>query len=168
MIANDLAFSDVTRRFASALLLLSASSALAQYGGLEPVTARSTSGQFVVRGIPQGPPRARDGDAEVNYLRLDPMLTAVSLDRIRQLVQGELNLPEKWRGLITVNTLVPVICSASRGSAMCGRLSSVPKDAAKPTARANTTAAASIAQGGAPTFASSRARADSRSILAFF
>ncbi len=93
-----------TRRVASALLLIAASSAFAQNGGLEPVTARSTSGQFVVRGIPQGPPRALSGEIEVSYLRLDPMLTAVSLERIKQSVQGELNMPGKWRGLITVNT----------------------------------------------------------------
>lgn len=73
-------------------------------GELTPVTARSTSGQFVVRGLPQAPPRTRVSGQEVSYLRLDPALTAVSLERVRQILNGELNLPEKWHGLITVTT----------------------------------------------------------------
>ncbi|MEY2408895.1 MAG: hypothetical protein QOF48_1565 [Verrucomicrobiota bacterium] len=73
-------------------------------GGMDVVSARSTSGQFIVRGIPQGTPRSRPGDADVSYLRLDPMLTAVSLERIKQNVHAALNLPDKWRGLITVTT----------------------------------------------------------------
>ena len=71
---------------------------------LDPLVARSASGQFVVRGIPQGPPRTRNFTGEVSYLRIDPSLTAVSLERIRQTLYGELDLPDKWRGLVTVNT----------------------------------------------------------------
>jgi hypothetical protein len=79
-------------------------SAFAQPVELSPVTARSTSGQFVVRGLPQGLPRTRSSSSEVSYLRLDPSLTAVSLERIRQILNGELNLSDKWRGLISVAT----------------------------------------------------------------
>jgi len=71
---------------------------------LEALVARSTSGQFVVRGLPQGPLRSGQATSEVNYLRLDPSLTAVSLERIRQSIFGELSIPDKWRGLVTVNT----------------------------------------------------------------
>ncbi|HEU0008425.1 MAG TPA: hypothetical protein VFT34_01270, partial [Verrucomicrobiae bacterium] len=48
----------------------------------EALVARSTSGQFVVRGLPQGPLRSGQSTSEVGYLRLDPSLTAVSLERI--------------------------------------------------------------------------------------
>ena len=75
---------------------------------LEALVARSTSGQFVVRGLPQGPLRSGASTSEVSYLRLDPSLTAVSLERIRQSVYGELNIPDKWRGLVTVNTFPAV------------------------------------------------------------
>ena len=70
----------------------------------ESFVARSTSGQFVVRGLPQGPLRSGQSTAEVGYLRLDPSLTAVSLERIRRSLYGELNIPDKWRGLVTVST----------------------------------------------------------------
>ena len=72
--------------------------------GLEPVTIRSQSGQFIVRGLPMGAPVSGYSTSTVNYLRLDPTLTAVSLERIRHAVLAELGLPEKWRGLITVST----------------------------------------------------------------
>ena len=51
-----------------------------------------------------GAPVTGYSTSSVNYLRLDPTLTAVSLERIRHAVQAELRLPEKWRGLITVST----------------------------------------------------------------
>ena len=70
----------------------------------EAFVARSTSGQFVVRGLPQGPLRSGQSTSEVGYLRLDPSLTAVSLERIRQSLYGELSIPDKWRGLVTVST----------------------------------------------------------------
>lgn len=57
-----------------------------------------------MRGLPQGPLRSGQSTSEVAYLRLDPALTAVSLERIRQALYGELNIPDKWRGPVTVNT----------------------------------------------------------------
>ena len=71
---------------------------------IEAIVARSTSGQFVVRGLPQGPLRSGQSTSEVAYLRLDPSLTVASLERIRQSIYGELMIPDKWRGLVTVNT----------------------------------------------------------------
>jgi hypothetical protein len=74
---------------------------------LEPVTVRSHSGQFIVRGLPRGAPITGYVTSAVDYVRLDPKITTVALERIRQAVLGELGLPEQWRGLITVN-LKPV------------------------------------------------------------
>jgi hypothetical protein len=72
---------------------------------LEPVSIRSQSGQFMVRGLPLGAPVSGFSTSTVPYLRLDPTLTAVSLERIRQtLVEDTLGLKAKWRGLITVAT----------------------------------------------------------------
>ena len=85
-------------------LLAALAAPAASPGVLEPISARSTSGQFVVRGLPQGSPVEQFGNSRVGYLRLDPMLTAISLERIKQIVQEELNMPAKWRGLITVQT----------------------------------------------------------------
>jgi hypothetical protein len=70
----------------------------------EPVTTRSQSGQFIVRGLPMGAPVSGYSTSAVQYLRLDPTLTAVSLERIRQAMLAELGLPDEWRGLITVST----------------------------------------------------------------
>jgi len=70
---------------------------------LEPVTVRSQSGQFVVRGLPRGAPLSGYVTSVVDYVRLDPTITAIALERIRQAVLTELGLPDKWRGLITVN-----------------------------------------------------------------
>ncbi len=70
----------------------------------QPVTIRSQSGQFVVRGMPQGLPSPTGSTSTVQYLRLDPNLTAVSLERIRQAVQTELGLPNRWQGMISVVT----------------------------------------------------------------
>jgi hypothetical protein len=72
---------------------------------LDPVSIRSQSGQFIVRGLPLGPPVSGFSTSTVPYLRLDPTLTAVTLERIRQtLVEDTLGLKGKWRGLITVTT----------------------------------------------------------------
>lgn len=65
---------------------------------------RSQSGQFIVRGLPQGPPATGYSTSRVSYLRLDPSLTAVSLDRIRSALATELGLGEKWSSPIHVNT----------------------------------------------------------------
>lgn len=70
--------------------------------GLEPIVVRSQSGQFIVRGLPLGPPQAGFSTSPVQYVRLDPSLTAVSLERIREVIIEELRLPNQWRGLIQV------------------------------------------------------------------
>ena len=91
--------------FWNALLLAVVTAFLCQGSAMfaaEPITVRSQSGQFLVRGLPLGIPVARYSTSAVPYLRLDPTLTAVSLDRIRQTIQTELKLPNEWRGLITV------------------------------------------------------------------
>jgi len=81
--------------------------ALGAVGEPKPVTIHSQSGQFVVRGLPQGRPLTSSSTPVVQYLRLDPNLTAISLERIRQAIQTELNWPNHWRGMINVAT-VPV------------------------------------------------------------
>jgi len=76
---------------------------LPSIAALEPVSVRSQSGQFLVRGLPLGAPVSGFPTSAVQYLRLDPTLTAVSLERVRQtLVEDMLGLKMKWRGLITV------------------------------------------------------------------
>jgi len=78
---------------------------LPSIAALEPVSIRSRSGQFMVRGLPLGSPISGFSTSAVPYLRLDPTLTAVSLERIRQtLVEDMLGLKAQWRGLITVAT----------------------------------------------------------------
>ena len=75
--------------------------------GLEPVTVRSQSGQFLVRGLPRGVPSSGYSTSPIQFVRLDPTITAISFERVRQAILNELNLPDKWRGLITI-TLHPV------------------------------------------------------------
>ena len=70
----------------------------------EPLTARSQSGQFLVRGLRTGAAFSGYSTSTVHYLRLDPTLTAISLERIRQAITDELGLKDRWRGLITVTT----------------------------------------------------------------
>lgn len=70
----------------------------------EPVTVRSQSGQFIVRGLPLDASWARYPTGAVNYLRLDPSIAAVALQRIRHAAFGELGLDESWRGPVRVNT----------------------------------------------------------------
>ncbi len=84
------------------LALIAPSSGVA--AGMEPVSVRSQSGAFLVRGVPLGPPPTGYSTSAVQYLRLDPTLTAVSLERIRQSALAELLLKDQWRGLITVTT----------------------------------------------------------------
>lgn len=71
---------------------------------LEPVNVRSQSGQFLVRGLPLGAPVSGYSTSVVQYLRLDPTLTAVSLERIKQSILGELGMKDQWRGLISITT----------------------------------------------------------------
>jgi hypothetical protein len=70
----------------------------------DPVTVRSQSGQFAVRGLPLGTNFTRSPTSQVDYLRLDPALTAISLERIRQAVLSTLGLPDKVKGPIHVST----------------------------------------------------------------
>jgi hypothetical protein len=70
---------------------------------LEPVTVRSQSGQFMVRGLPRGAPLSGYATSAVDYVRLDPTITTIALERIRQAVLDELGLPNQWRGLVTVH-----------------------------------------------------------------
>jgi hypothetical protein len=46
----------------------------------KPITVRSQSGQFVVSGLPMGSPLRSWSTSTVQYVRLDPNLTAVSLE----------------------------------------------------------------------------------------
>ena len=86
------------------LLFLLVSAAVGTARALEPVTVRSQSGQFIVHGLPLSVPQSGYSTSVVKYLRLDPTLTAISLERIRQAIYGELGMREQWRGLITVTT----------------------------------------------------------------
>jgi hypothetical protein len=86
------------------ILFLLLSLAAAPAGGIEPITVRGQSGQFVVRGLPMGPPPSGSSTGAVSYLRLDPTLTAVSLERIRRSLAAELGLGDQWRSPITVTT----------------------------------------------------------------
>src|SRR5262245_39629925 len=70
----------------------------------DPLTVRSQSGQFVVHGLPMSPALAGFPTSAVQYLRLDPNLLAVSLERIRQAIRAELEWPDQWQGLIHVVT----------------------------------------------------------------
>jgi hypothetical protein len=79
-------------------------SALACAGaGFDQVVLRSRSGQFLVRGLPvQTPAGGLTRTSSVSYVRVDPAALAVSLDRIRQAVLGELKLNAAWVGAISV------------------------------------------------------------------
>jgi hypothetical protein len=70
----------------------------------DPLTVRSQSGQFIVHGLPMNPALAGFPTSAVQYIRLDPNLTAVSLERIRQAIRAELEWPDQWQGLIHVVT----------------------------------------------------------------
>ncbi len=68
-----------------------------------PVLARSKSGQFVVRGLPVEAPAAGSGNAdEVDYVRLDPSVLTISLERIKTALLAELRQTDAWRGTIYV------------------------------------------------------------------
>lgn len=82
---------------------------VATSSGAEAVNVRSQSGQFLVRGLPMtapawGYPTSTVEYLSLEYLRLDPNLTAVSLERIKQSVLSELRLKDQWRGLISFTT----------------------------------------------------------------
>lgn len=63
------------------------------------VSVRSNSRQFVVYGIPLKQKPLLDQRSRV---RLDPSLLAVSCERIKQALLGELGLPDRWRGKVLV------------------------------------------------------------------
>lgn len=86
------------------LLLLLLATGASHAAGPEPVNVRSQSGAFLVRGVPLGPPPSGYATGAVQYLRLDPTLTAVSLERIRDALLTELAFKDQWRSLITVQT----------------------------------------------------------------
>lgn len=64
------------------------------------IAVRSRSGQFVVYGHPPQPqPSGRVTDPlGTNFVRLEPALVAVSCERIKQALLGELGAPDRWRG----------------------------------------------------------------------
>src|ERR1043166_3369278 len=70
---------------------------------VDPVTLRSHSGQFLVRGLPlmRRAPVA-DTNSEVAYVRLDPTLLAVSCERVKSALLEELGMKDQWRGKILV------------------------------------------------------------------
>ncbi len=70
----------------------------------EARTLRSRSGQFIVRGLPLGAfPASGISTSEVSYVRLDPAVSSVSCERIKQAVLEELGAKDEWRGAVTVN-----------------------------------------------------------------
>lgn len=69
----------------------------------ESVSVRSRSGQFIVHGRPNTVSFGSSASG-ATYLRLDPTLTAISLERVRQAVLSELALPDRVRTPIHVRT----------------------------------------------------------------
>ena len=66
---------------------------------MEPITLRSQSGQFVVRGLPLGQSlTALSIPGGVSYVQLDPALLTVTLERIKAAVLTKLNLRDEWQG----------------------------------------------------------------------
>ena len=93
-----------TRVLRGAMMLAGWAAATFSSFALEPVNVRSQSGQFLVRGLPLGAPVTGYSTSVVQYLRLDPTLTTVSLERIKQAILGELGMKDQWRGLISITT----------------------------------------------------------------
>lgn len=70
----------------------------------EPLTLRSHSGQFLVRGLPLNAPwLAPAPNSPVTYVRLDPTLLAVSCERIKAAVLEELAMKDVWRGKVYIS-----------------------------------------------------------------
>jgi hypothetical protein len=92
-----------TRPAITACLLLELSSAAVF--SVEPLTLRSRSGQFVVRGIPVGTtaPFNPAPKSEITFVRLDPALLAVSCERIKDALLNELDSRDQWRGKVYVS-----------------------------------------------------------------
>jgi hypothetical protein len=84
-------------------LLAGLGAATTTFAAPDPVSVRSRSGQFIVHGRPNPAPAVRP-PADATFLRLDPTLTAVSLERVRQAILTELLLPDRVRAAIHVST----------------------------------------------------------------
>lgn len=70
----------------------------------EPMTVRSQSGQFLVRGLPWATPLASSTPLPgVSYVRLDPKLVTVSCERIKEALLQELRMNDQWRGAIYIS-----------------------------------------------------------------
>ena len=81
-----------------ALLLLALSFPTALPG---EQTLRSRSGQFIVSGLPFTPRFVHQTTTnQVDYVRLDPAVLAVSCERIKERLLTELGLSDNWRGTV--------------------------------------------------------------------
>ena len=77
---------------------------LASVFAAEPLTLRSRSGQFIVRGFPAGVPFLNGAPTSgVTYVRLDPAALVVSCERIKDALLAELAWRDYWRGQIYVS-----------------------------------------------------------------
>ncbi len=86
-------------------LLLLAHSAWAQSRLVQPVTARSHSGQFLIQGLAQPYPLSDNlrRSAATNWIRLTPPLAAVSCERIKEALLERLDCRDRWQGRIFVS-----------------------------------------------------------------
>lgn len=90
----------IKARCSIAILLL----LLAGFGAsaLETVTVRSRSGQFLIRGLPLNTENFGGTTNSLSYVRLDPRVFAVSCERIKEAVLGELGMVDHWKGMIAI------------------------------------------------------------------
>ena len=87
----------------AALMLIVLLGAAGADGADGPVLARSKSGQFVVRGLPvDGASVVAANTNAVDYVRLDPSVLTISLERIKTALLAELRQSDGWRGTIYV------------------------------------------------------------------
>jgi hypothetical protein len=69
----------------------------------ETLTARSLSGQFTVndaRTMPSPAALGRFVATNASFIRLEPALVSISCERIKQLLNRELEAPDAWRGKV--------------------------------------------------------------------
>jgi hypothetical protein len=94
------------RRHALCLVFSFAAWAVARAQILQPgvAQARSSSGQFVIQSLPLPAPSREVAELETrtNFVRLDPTLLPVSIERIRELLWSELGARPTWSGKIFV------------------------------------------------------------------
>ncbi|MBI3849519.1 MAG: hypothetical protein HY298_04400 [Verrucomicrobia bacterium] len=69
---------------------------------LDPVTARSTTGQFIVYGPRHGKALPPSLSNATNLVRLEPPILAISCERIKKALANELGAANSWRGKIYV------------------------------------------------------------------